>query len=88
MDLYYFHIRDELGVIEDLDGIELPTLRALIREAIRSADEFLNETTLPHKMRFEIMDAQGRPVLVMPLEKSSSAWKILSGHSSVSSELH
>jgi len=76
MELYYFHIRDDAGVVEDLDGIELPSRTALLMEAIRSADEFAREAVPRPKMRLEIADAAGRPVLVTPVQRSSVSWDL------------
>jgi len=77
MELYYFHIRDDTGVVEDPDGIELPSRMALLMEAIRSADEFAREAVPRPKMRLEIADAAGRTVLVTPVQKGSASWDLL-----------
>jgi hypothetical protein len=77
MELYYFHIRDDAGVVEDPEGIELPSRTALLMEAIRSADEFAREAVSRPKMRLEIADAAGRTVLVTPVQKSSVSWDLL-----------
>jgi hypothetical protein len=74
MELYYFHIRDDAGVVEDPEGIELPSRMALLMEAVRSADEFAREAVPQPKMRLEIADAAGRTVLVTPVQKSSASW--------------
>lgn len=76
MELYYFHIRDDTGVVEDPDGIELPSRMALLMEAIRSADEFAREAVPRPKMRLEIADAAGQTVLVTPVQKSSVSWDL------------
>jgi len=76
MELYYFHIRDDVGVVEDPEGIELPSRMALLMEAVRSADEFAREAIPRPKMRLEIADAAGRTVLVTPVQKSSVSWDL------------
>ena len=76
MELYYFHIRDDAGVVEDPEGIELPSRMALLMEAIRSADEFAREAIPCPKMRLEIADAAGRTVLVTPVQKGSASWDL------------
>ena len=76
MELYYFHIRDDVGLVEDPDGIELPSRMALLVEAISSADEFAREAVPRPKMRLEIADAAGRTVLVTPVQKSSVSWDL------------
>jgi hypothetical protein len=77
MELYHFHIRDDAGVVEDREGIELPSRMALLMEAIRSADEFAREAVPHPKMRLEIADAAGRTVLVTPVQKDSISWELL-----------
>lgn len=74
MGIYYFHIRDRLGLVEDADGIELPGMAALLAEVIRSANELSREATTHHGMRFEITDATGRTVLVAPVRESLAFW--------------
>lgn len=77
MDLYYFHIRDDLGVVEDSEGMEFPNRTALLMEVIRSADEFAREATSQRRMRLEIVDANGRTVMVTPVQESPLSWELL-----------
>jgi hypothetical protein len=77
MGIYYFHIRDDFGVVKDPEGMEFPNRTALLMEAIRSADEFARETTSHHRMRLEIVDANGRTVLVTPVQESLLSWELL-----------
>lgn len=44
MSLYYFHIRDERGLIEDAESIELPDIHAALQETLRSVKEFAQDT--------------------------------------------
>ena len=67
MAIYQFHIRDTHGLILDEDGMELPNVLAALREAMRSADEFLNHASAPTDMVFEITDEAGRLVLTLPI---------------------
>ena len=67
MAIYQFHIRDQHGLILDEDGMELPNVLAALREAMRSADEFLNHTSAPTDMAFEITDEAGHLVLTLPI---------------------
>jgi hypothetical protein len=39
VETYYFHIRDNLGFVEDTDGVELPDMAALLAEVLRSVNE-------------------------------------------------
>jgi len=77
MGIYYFHIRDDFGVVKDPEGMEFPDRTALLVEAIRSADEFVRETTPHYRMRLEIVDANGRTVLVTPVQESLLSWELL-----------
>ena len=74
MGIYYFHIRDDLGLVEDTDGIELPDVVALLAEVIRSVNELSCEGTTYRSMRFEIADVNGRTVLVTPVQESMASW--------------
>jgi hypothetical protein len=77
VSIYYFHIRDDFGVVEDTDGIELPDLAALIMEVIRSAHELSLEGVVHRSMRFEIADASGRTVLVAPIQEGPASWDLM-----------
>ncbi len=77
MSIYYFHIRDDFGVVEDTDGIELPDMAALLTEVIRSAHELSREGVVHRGMRFEIADASGRTVLVAPIQEGPASWELM-----------
>jgi hypothetical protein len=77
--IYYFHIRDGLGIVEDPDGIELPDMAALLSEVIRSATELSNDIITHQRMRLEIVDESGRIVLVTPVYESSTFWDVIAG---------
>lgn len=77
MGIYYFHIRDHFGIVEDADGIELPDMAALLTEVLRSANELSREITTHHGMRFEIADSTGRTVLVAPVRESLASWDLM-----------
>jgi hypothetical protein len=78
MRTYFFNIRDEVGLIEDEDGIELSDDLALWLEAIRSVDEFVRDTSTFSPMRLEVTDTEGRTVLMTPVEQSLTVWSYLS----------
>ncbi|KLK94660.1 hypothetical protein AA309_02445 [Microvirga vignae] len=88
MGIYYFHIRDDLGLIEDQDGIELPDSIALLMEVIQSADEFAREAAIRPQMRFEVADAAGRTVLMTPVQQSSESWALLASLSVAAGSIH
>jgi uncharacterized protein DUF6894 len=75
--MYYFHIRDDFGVVEDQDGIGLPDMAALVAEVVRSANEMSQEAITRRGMRFEIADASGQTVLVAPVQESLGSWDLI-----------
>ncbi len=77
MGIYYFHIRDKLGVVEDTDGVELPDMSALLTEVIRSVSELSREVSTHRGMRFEIADSNGRTVLVAPVQGSTGSLDLM-----------
>ena len=68
METYYFHIRDNLGVVKDTDGVELLDMAALLAEVMRSLNKLSREVSTYCGMRFEIADSNGRTVLVAPVQ--------------------
>jgi hypothetical protein len=84
---YYFHIRDNFGVVEDTDGVELPDMAALLAEVIRSVNELSRDGSRHRGMRFEIADSNGRTILVAPVQGSTASTDLMAelpvAHSSV-----
>ena len=78
MGLYFFNVRDAVGLIEDEDGVELADDLALWLEAIRSVDEFVRDTSTFSPMRLEVTDMEGRTVLMTPVEQNLTVWSYLS----------
>ena len=72
METYYFHIRDNFGVVEDTDGVELPSMAALLAEVLRSVNELSRDVSPHPSMRFEIADFNGRTVLVAQMQGSTA----------------
>jgi hypothetical protein len=68
MCIYRFHVRDALGLVEDEEGVDLPDLFAVLKEALHSAREFLAEASALNGMQFEIADAAGRIVPRVPFQ--------------------
>ena len=63
--------------MEDPDGVELPDLAALLAEVIRSVNELSREASTYPSMRFEIADANGRTVLIAPVQGSIASWDLI-----------
>jgi hypothetical protein len=88
MRTYFFNIRDELGLIEDEDGIELSDEVALWLEAIRSVDEFVRDTSAFSPMRLEVTDIEGRTVLMTLVQSRMRTWSHLSNLATAPLSLH
>ena len=73
MGLYRFHVRDTHTFFEDEEGVDLPDLYAALREALRSAHEFLADAPCAAGMQFEIADDTGRVVLKVPIQERREA---------------
>jgi hypothetical protein len=70
MCTYYFHVRDEIGLVQDQDGIDLPDLRTAAAEAMRSAREYVADgCSALTNASFEIADDSGRIVLSVPIQE-------------------
>jgi uncharacterized protein DUF6894 len=74
MAQYYFHVRTERGLVEDEEGIDLPHMQAVRREALVSAHEFMAEAQWSGALAFEVVDAAGETVLTLPIQAVSFAW--------------
>jgi hypothetical protein len=68
MPHYRFHLRDDFGLVEDEEGIDLPDLASALKEALQSAREFRTDAEAASAMRFEIADEAGQVVLEVPLQ--------------------
>ncbi len=77
METYYFHIRDNFGLVEDMDGVKLPSMAALLAEVLRSVNELSQDVSPYPNMRFEIADSNGRTVLVAPVQGSTASMDLM-----------
>lgn len=72
MPKYYFHIRSGFELIEDPEGIELPSVLIAKREAEDAAREILSEKVktgdVVDGQEFEIHDAWGNRLLKVPFK--------------------
>jgi len=68
MPLYYFHIRDPAGLIEDSEGLELASVRAAIQEAESSAASIAQQRKFePGSCQIEVHDEVGLLLAVVPV---------------------
>ncbi len=69
MPLYFFHFRDQHGLYEDCEGVELPDLHAALEEVLRIDRELAVEPASLHDLEFEITDSRGRTALKVPIQE-------------------
>jgi hypothetical protein len=71
MTKFFFHIRDDSRLVEDGRGLDLPDLASALAEARRAAREirsrFPDSSGALDNKEFEICDAAGRELAVLPL---------------------
>ena len=76
MPRYYFHIKNEVETIRDLEGQELHGLDAVREEATESAREMMSEKVRrghgPDGRAFVVTDEQGQVVLDFPFKLAIS----------------
>ena len=72
MSRYWFHVRDEVGRVDDEEGADFPDRLSALKEALRGSRELLAEGAAPRGMRFEITDETGRVVAVLPIAGRAS----------------
>lgn len=70
MPRYFFHVRTDDEIMEDLEGIEVASPELLesqcasaVRDIVKDAE--FQDQILEH--RFEVMDEFGRTVLIVPI---------------------
>ena len=69
MPAYYFHVRNHGTLIRDPDGIDLPDLKGVreeIRKSVLSVLQDEQAADVSPDREFQIEDASGRIVLVVP----------------------
>jgi hypothetical protein len=74
MRRYYFHIRRGAEILEDHEGMELPTHEAVLEEAIAAAREIMasriSSGDLIDDEAFEVVDERGETVLNLPFRSA------------------
>jgi hypothetical protein len=73
MPRYFFHLRGDDLVVEDVEGMDLPNLHAALKEVERANREIASDGTGVHGPAFEIATREGRVLLKVPVEKGQSA---------------
>ena len=74
MPTYYFHIRSHDGFIRDLEGTDLPDMRAVTNEAREGARQIMAAAVwkgqAPDHQSFQVEDEDGQTVLDYPFQKA------------------
>jgi hypothetical protein len=67
---FFFNFRDENGVDLDREGLDLPDLDAAYMEAFEAAKEMwieaIRDMRNPMRQSFEVVDADGKPLIIVP----------------------
>ena len=78
MPVYFFHIRNNVSLLEDEEGTDLPDLEAAKSQALRSARDTLCQELragyLDLRFRIEVEDANKQVVHILKL---ADAFKII-----------
>ncbi len=77
MPRYFFHLRGDDLVVEDLEGMDLPNLHAALEEALRVRRELALDATDVGGLAFEVATREGRMLLKVPVEEGQSAYPAL-----------
>ena len=75
MSAYYFHVRNHGTLIRDPDGIDLPDLKGVrdeIRKSVLSVLQEEHTADVSPDREFQIEDASGRIVLVIPFRPAQA----------------
>jgi hypothetical protein len=73
MPRYFFHLRGDDLLMEDLEGMDLPNLHAALEEVERARRELAGDQTGVSRLAFEVATREGRTLLKVPVEESHRA---------------
>ncbi len=73
MPRYFFHLRGEDLLVEDLEGMDLPNLHAALEEVARANRELASEGTGVGGLAFEVATREGRTLLKVPVDEGQRA---------------
>ncbi len=69
MPRYFFHLRGDDLLVEDLEGMDLPNLHAALEEALRVRRELAFDATDMVGLAFEVATPEGRTLLKVPVDE-------------------
>ena len=73
MPRYFFHLRGDDLLVEDLEGMDLPNLHAALQEVERANREIASEGTDVGGLAFEVATREGRTLLKVPVDEGQRA---------------
>jgi hypothetical protein len=73
MPRYFFHLRGDDLLMEDLEGMDLPNLHAALDEALRVRRELALDATDVGGLAFEVATREGRTLLKVPVDEGHRA---------------
>ncbi len=73
MPRYFFHLRGDDLLMEDLEGMDLPNLHAALEEALRVRRELAFDATDVGGLAFEVATREGRMLLKVPVDEGQRA---------------
>ena len=77
MPRYFFHLRGDDLLMEDLEGMDLPNLHAALQEVERANREIASEGAGADGLAFEVATREGRMLLKVPVEEGQRADPVL-----------
>jgi hypothetical protein len=73
MPRYFFHLRGDNLLVEDLEGMDLPNLHAALQEVERANREITSDGTSVGGLAFEVATREGRTLLRVPVVEVQGA---------------
>jgi hypothetical protein len=73
MPRYFFHLRGDDLLMEDLEGMDLPNLHAALQEVVRVKREVDADGTGGADLEFEVATREGRVLLRVSVEERQRA---------------
>ncbi len=77
MPRYFFHLRGDDLLMEDMEGMDLPNLHAALQEVVRVKREVDADGTGVADLEFEVATREGRVLLRVPVEEGQRAGPVL-----------
>ncbi len=77
MPRYFFHLRGDDLLVEDMEGMDLPNLGAALQEVERVKQEIASEGAGADGLAFEVATREGRMLLKVPVDEGQRAGPVL-----------